>query len=164
MCGVICFLPAAPTPRIGTAIIITGLILFAEATKPTGDQDKISDRPPGRDGKRGSTGGRDAGKKFKPLTPAKKAERDGRPCRYCERPTTTSVPRQPNSYERDHIDPRARGGNNGSENEGDSCFPCNRQKGAKSPEEFEEWLKQRRASEPQRPPPPPPLPRPPRVF
>lgn len=40
------------------------------------------------------------------------------------------------TIERDHIDPGSRGGNNTSENERDSCRTCNREKGARNPDEW----------------------------
>ena len=95
-----------------------------------------SDREPGTDGKKGSTGGPGAGKRFKPETPEQKAENEGANCRYCG-VETTNEPGHPNSRERDHIDPKSRGGNNSSENEGQSCRTCNRSKGARNPDEWE---------------------------
>jgi 5-methylcytosine-specific restriction endonuclease McrA len=95
-----------------------------------------SDREPGTDGKKGSTGGPGAGKIFKPETPEQKAEKEGAKCRYCGVETTNEAG-HPNSRERDHIDPKSRGGNNSSENEGQSCRTCNRSKGARNPDEWE---------------------------
>lgn len=97
---------------------------------------QTSDRPAGPDGKKGSTGGPGAGKRFKPESPETKEAKEGVPCRYCDQPTTNE-PGHGNSRERDHIDPRSRGGNNSSENEGDSCRDCNRSKGARNPDEWQ---------------------------
>jgi 5-methylcytosine-specific restriction endonuclease McrA len=96
---------------------------------------KISNRTPGADGKRGSTGGPGSGKRFPAEPPEVKAEKEGVPCVYCGTPTTNRSG-QPNSRERDHIDPRSRGGNNSPENERDSCRSCNRRKGSKNPDEW----------------------------
>jgi RHS repeat-associated protein len=106
---------------------------LATATKSDGP--KVSDRPPGPDGKSGSTGGPGAGKRFPPESPDARAAKEGVPCRYCDQPTTNK-PGQPNSRERDHIDPRSRDGNNTKENEGDSCRTCNREKGPRNPDEW----------------------------
>lgn len=56
-------------------------------------------------------------------------ERDGEVCRYCG---STEGP-----FEIDHIRPRSRGGSNLPINLGVSCRDCNRDKGAKT---VEEWL------------------------
>ncbi|KOR42812.1 hypothetical protein ADT25_13695 [Xanthomonas oryzae] len=68
--------------------------------------------------------------------PEQKAGKEGIPCAYCGTPTTNK-PGQPNSRERDHIDPKSRGGNNSQENERDSCRTCNREKGSRNPDEWE---------------------------
>jgi RHS repeat-associated protein len=94
-----------------------------------------SDREAGPDGKRGSTGGPGAGKRFPAESPGTKDAKEGVPCRYCGR-ETTNEPGKDNSRERDHIDPRGKGGNNSPENEGDSCRSCNRSKGGRSPDEW----------------------------
>lgn len=54
--------------------------------------------------------------------------RDGDVCAYCE---TTDGP-----FEVDHVFPKSRGGPNTSANLVTSCFPCNRGKGALTPEEW----------------------------
>lgn len=100
-----------------------------------GDGSIVSEREPGSDGKRGSTGGPGAGKRFPKESSENKASKKGVLCEYCGVPTTNTQG-QPNSRERDHIDPRSRGGNNTSENERDSCRTCNREKGAKNPDEW----------------------------
>jgi hypothetical protein len=94
-----------------------------------------SDREAGPDGKRGSTGGPGAGKRFPAESPGTKDAKEGVPCRYCGR-ETTNEPGKDNSRERDHIDPRSKGGHNSPENEGDSCRSCNRSKGGRSPDEW----------------------------
>jgi RHS repeat-associated protein len=99
------------------------------------DEPTTSDRPPGPDGLRGSTGGPGAGRRFPNETPEARADAEGAPCRYCGQ-ETTNEPGNPNSRERDHIDPRSRGGNDSPENEGNSCRTCNRSKGAKNPDEW----------------------------
>lgn len=98
--------------------------------------ESVSDREPGPDGKRGSTGGPGAGRRFPQESPEVRADKEGVPCRYCGVPTTNE-PGRSNSRERDHIDPRSRGGNNSSENEGDACRTCNRSKGARNPDEWQ---------------------------
>jgi RHS repeat-associated protein len=98
---------------------------------------KISDRPPGPDGKIGSTGGPGSGKRFAPESPETKGAKEGVACRYCGQPTT-NTPGQSNSRERDHIEPKSKDGNNSSDNEGDACRTCNRSKGAKTPEQWQE--------------------------
>jgi hypothetical protein len=108
-------------------------VLHEEEATP--DEPKISDREPGPDEKRGSTGGPGAGKRFPAESPEKRAGKEGVPCRYCGKPTTNE-PGKPNSRERDHLDPKSRGGNNSEENEGDSCRSCNRSKGKKNPDEW----------------------------
>ena len=95
----------------------------------------VSDREPGSDGKRGSTGGPGASKRFPKESPEVKSEKEGIPCAYCGTSTTNTYG-LPNSRERDHIDPVSRGGNNSPENERDACRTCNRQKGAKNPDEW----------------------------
>ncbi|WP_234349362.1 RHS repeat-associated core domain-containing protein, partial [Xanthomonas citri] len=95
-----------------------------------------SNRPAGSDGKRGSTGGPGAGKRFPAESPEQKAAKEGVPCAYCGTPTT-NTPGQPNSRERDHIDPKSRRGNNSPENERDSCRTCNREKSSRNPDEWE---------------------------
>jgi RHS repeat-associated protein len=106
------------------------------------DEAVVSDREPGRDGKRGSAGGPGAGKRFPAESPEVRGSKDGVPCTYCDE-ETTNEPGHPNSRERDHIDPRKRGGNDSEENERDSCRTCNRSKGSKSVEEWEEWRRRR---------------------
>lgn len=54
--------------------------------------------------------------------------RDGDVCAYCE---TTCGP-----FEVDHVFPKSRGGPNTSANLVTSCLPCNRSKGALTPEEW----------------------------
>jgi RHS repeat-associated protein len=105
------------------------------ASSPS-SQPQISNRPPGSDGKRGSTGGPGAGKRFPAERPGVKPGKEGVPCGYCGRPTTNS-PGRPGSRERDHIDPKSRGGNNSPDNERDSCRDCNRSKGARNPDEWQ---------------------------
>ncbi|WP_390588230.1 RHS repeat-associated core domain-containing protein [Erythrobacter sp. MTPC3] len=97
---------------------------------------RTSDRLPGPDWKRGSTGGPGSGKRFAPESPETRQANEGVPCRYCGQPTTNS-PGRGNSRERDHIDARSRGGNNTPENEGQSCRDCNRSKGARNPDEWQ---------------------------
>ena len=120
-----------------TIVIIGAMTESADDNQPPESEDgsKTSDREAGSDGKKGSTGGPGEGKRFKPETPEQKAGRKGSPCRYCG-VKTTNQPGRPNSRERDHIDPKSRGGNNSSENEGQSCRGCNRSKGAKNPDEW----------------------------
>ena len=101
----------------------------------SGTDELISDREPGTDGKRGSTGGPGAGKRFRPETPSEREDKEGVPCAYCGTETTNERG-HPNSRERDHIDPKSRGGNNSSENERDACRTCNRSKGARNPDEW----------------------------
>ncbi|MBX3476300.1 MAG: DUF4265 domain-containing protein [Brevundimonas sp.] len=102
---------------------------------PAPDSATPSDRPTGADGKTGSTGGPGAGRRFPAETPEVRAGKEGVPCAYCGQ-ATTNEPGHPNSRERDHIDPRSRGGNNTPENERDSCRTCNRGKGARNPDEW----------------------------
>jgi RHS repeat-associated protein len=123
-----------------TGLAIGGAITWAvnkaqETNSGNSDGAKTSDRPAGPDGKSGSTGGPGEGKRFGQESPDTKADKEGAPCRYCGQPTT-NTPGQPNSRERDHIDPKSRGGNNSPENEGDSCRTCNREKGARNPDEW----------------------------
>jgi RHS repeat-associated protein len=111
----------------------------ADKTKPSAPpsaQPRPSDRPAGPDGKKGSIGGPGAGKRFPAESPGVRGDKEGVPCRYCGRPTTNE-PGSGLSRERDHIDPRSRGGNNEPENEGDACRDCNRGKGARNPDEWE---------------------------
>ena len=105
-----------------------------DGAKPP-DGPKEADREPGSDGKRGSTGGPGEGKRFPAESPDTKGAKEGVPCTYCGRPTTNE-PGKDNSRERDHIDPRSKGGNNSSENERDSCRTCNRSKGARNPDQW----------------------------
>jgi len=84
---------------------------------------------------------RDPSGKFRCVMHADRSQ-DGVPCAYCDE-ETTNEPGHPNSRERDHIDPRSKGGNNTEENERDSCRTCNRSKGSKSVEEWEEWRRRR---------------------
>lgn len=95
----------------------------------------VSDREPGSDGKRGSTGGPGAGKRFPKESPEAKGSKEGVPCVYCGVPTTNTQG-LPNSRERDHIDRKSRGGNNSPENERDACRTCNRDKAARNPDEW----------------------------
>ena len=104
-----------------------------------------STAPPGANGATGATGavptsssgGETAGEKF---TPSDRAADAGRNCVYCGRPTTEQHGRS-NSRETDHGHPRSRGGNREPKNRNPSCRTCNKQKGAKTPEEFKEWQK-----------------------
>jgi len=105
-------------------------------------EETVSDREPGPDGKRGSTGGPGAGKRFGPESPEEREAKEGVPCVYCDQPTTNE-PGHPNSRERDHIDPKVSGGNDSEENERDSCRTCNRSKGSKTVEDWQEWRRQR---------------------
>ncbi len=114
-----------------------------EAT-PANNGPRTTNRPPGSDGRRGSTGGPGSGRRFPRETPEAREAREGTPCRYCDE-RTTNRPGRANSRERDHIDPRSWGGNNSPENEGDSCRTCNRSKGARTPEE---WQGPRRSTDP----------------
>ncbi len=134
VCGPIC----GGIAFFGTAIL-TGYALSEIADD--GDGATSPDREAGSDGKKGSTGGPGAGKRFKPETPEQKAENEGALCRYCGT-ETTNEPGHPNSRERDHIDPKSRGGNNSSENEGQSCRSCNRSKGARNPDEWQPQQKE----------------------
>lgn len=54
--------------------------------------------------------------------------RDGHRCTYCG---IASGP-----FDVDHIKPRSRGGKNSAQNLTTSCVHCNRQKGARTPEEW----------------------------
>ena len=103
--------------------------------EPKKDGDQMSSRPSDSDGKRGSTGGPGEGKRFGSETPEEKADKEGVPCQYCGR-GTTNEPGKENSRERDHIDPKSRGGNNSSENERDSCRTCSRGKSNRNPDEW----------------------------
>ena len=134
--GAITYLNTTPQQRKilgdGFSRFVDGLLRNENSS---GDGSTKSDRKPGADGKSGSTGGPGAGKRFKPESPEVKADKEGVPCRYCGQ-GTTNRPGHPSSRERDHIDPKSRGGNNSPENEGDSCRTCNRSKGAKNPDEW----------------------------
>lgn len=105
--------------------------------------------------RRGSSGGPGAGKRFTPKQRAKDAEKA---CEYCGQGTTEERGK-PNSRETDHIDPRSKGGNNTDKNKGNACRTCNRQKGAKTPEEWKP--PQPKPSDPHPQPNPPPVPEPP---
>ena len=105
-------------------------------------EEVASDRPPGPDGKRGSTGGPGAGKDFPRESPETRESKDGVPCVYCDE-TTTNEYGHPNSRERDHIEPKAKGGNNTPDNERDSCRTCNRSKGSKDVDEWQELRRKR---------------------
>ena len=118
----------------GTAIAATAIAVQNESTES--NDEVVSDREAGSDGKRGSTGGPGAGKRFNPETSEVKEAKEGVSCRYCGTPTTNEQGK-PNSRERDHIDPKSRGGNNSPDNEGDSCRTCNRSKGARNPDEWQ---------------------------
>jgi RHS repeat-associated protein len=139
LCGggpVACGVGVAITAIVGVkAIIDTARTLNERQDNQQSDEPKISDREGGSDGKRGSTGGPGAGKRFPAESPEVRESKEGVPCRYCGKPTT-NTPGQPNSRERDHIDPASRGGNNSQENEGDSCRTCNRGKSSKNPDEW----------------------------
>ncbi|WP_269783555.1 HNH endonuclease [Marinibactrum halimedae] len=144
----ICAVSPACRKAVGNAAsAIVGALLGVAAVESTEDSDtssdepKTSDREPGSDGKKGSTGGPGAGKRFKPEKPEVKESKEGVPCRYCGTKTTNEQGK-PNSRERDHIDPKSRGGNNTPENEGDSCRTCNRSKGARNPDEWQPKQKQ----------------------
>jgi len=152
--GPACPVGAGVGAAIGAAVVIIGgIIIYSEMAddssdssgvapepgtvfdSPNSDDSTTSGREPGTDGKRGSTGGPGEGKRFPRESPETKAGKEGVSCRYCGKETTNKSG-QPNSRERDHIDPKSRGGNNSSENEGDSCRTCNREKGARSPDEW----------------------------
>lgn len=113
-----------------------GPMLQDQADEGSREAPIISDRPIGSDGKQGSTGGVGTGKRFKPESDAVKEGKEGIPCVYCG-VATTNTRGKPNSRERDHIDPKSRGGNNTPENERDSCRTCNRQKGSRNPDEWQ---------------------------
>ncbi|MBO9706654.1 MAG: HNH endonuclease [Caulobacter sp.] len=145
-CGLTIEVGCAPGAAVGAAVgvvvdvavatgVVAGGIYVIDKFIHRNDGAKESDRPAGTDGKKGSTGGPGEGKRFKPESPEVKAGKEGVPCRYCGRPTTNE-PGSGGSRERDHIDPKSRGGNNSPENEGDSCRDCNRGKGAKNPDEW----------------------------
>lgn len=84
----------------------------------------------------GSAGGSSAGKRF---SPDQNNQPEGTPCFYCGTPTTRS--RSPDRYNGDHNIPKARGGNKSPENHIDSCQTCNLSKGARTPEEWYEYLR-----------------------
>ena len=119
--------------------VLKGSLQKSEAPKKepalVNDGSIVSHREPGSDGKRGSTGGPGAGKRFPKESPEARAEKEGIPCAYCGASTTNTYG-LPNSRERDHIDPASRGGNNSPENERDACRTCNREKGANNPDEW----------------------------
>lgn len=104
----------------------------AKPTDPASNAPKPSDRPPGPDGKTGSTGGPGEGKRFPAESPDTKAGKEGVPCAYFGKPTTNE-PGRGNSREQDHIDPKSREGNNSPENERDACRDCNRSNGPAKP-------------------------------
>jgi hypothetical protein len=56
-------------------------------------------------------------------------------CEYCNREITRE-PARPDTFEADHRDPYSRGGETRDENLAATCRTCNRQKGAKTAEEF----------------------------
>jgi 5-methylcytosine-specific restriction endonuclease McrA len=58
------------------------------------------------------------------------------------RSRTTEEPGSEKLHE-DHIIPRSRGGNNTDPNRGPACQTCNLQKGARTPQEWYEWLQDR---------------------
>jgi 5-methylcytosine-specific restriction endonuclease McrA len=94
----------------------------------------LQDLPPG------SAGGDNAGKRFSPA--ARRRYPEGTPCMYCGQ-RTTNQPGLPNSLEGEHVIPSSRGGNTDPENMGPACRTCNRQKGARTPEEWYRWLLQK---------------------
>lgn len=89
----------------------------------------------------GTAGGERAGK---PFTPGGKREIDAAgtapdgsiPCTYCGR-TTTPGTGQGTSIERDHTIPKSQGGNGDPSNGRPTCRDCNRQKGPRSPQQWE---------------------------
>jgi RHS repeat-associated protein len=118
--------------QIGNAAqnVWNGIVHNNEATPPTAVANP--DRTvTGSDGKpiKTSSGGEGAGKKFKPKTPEQRAAAEGKPCVYCGKPMT-SEPGKPNSAQQDHGDARSKGGNNGDNNNNDSCAHCNQSKGS----------------------------------
>jgi len=88
----------------------------------------------------GSSGGQGAGRAFPRLRDPN--DQEGVPCIYCGEPTTRKGPGS-NRLHRDHIIPKSRGGNNSPENKGDACQTCNLDKGARTPEEWYEWMRNR---------------------
>lgn len=84
----------------------------------------------------GSAGGSGAGKRF---SPDQNDQPEGTPFFYCDTPTSRSP--GPHRYNGDHNIPRSRGGNNSPENHINSCQNCNLSKGARTPEEWYEYLR-----------------------
>jgi 5-methylcytosine-specific restriction endonuclease McrA len=56
-------------------------------------------------------------------------------CAYCGKELTNETGK-PNSKEYDHVKPYLQGGDSSSGNIKDACRTCNRQKGARTPEEW----------------------------
>jgi 5-methylcytosine-specific restriction endonuclease McrA len=83
--------------------------------------------------RKGSKGGRTAGKRFKPSDRKKDAGKD---CIYCGQ-ETTEEPGHPNSRETDHIYPGSRGGNANDRNRAPACRTCNRSKSDRTPDEWQ---------------------------
>ena len=84
----------------------------------------------------GSAGGPGAGLPF-PRSLGKQ-EPEGVPCLYCGQPTTREP--GPKQFNREHVIPRSRGGNNSPENYVPACRTCNLQKGPRTPEEWYIWF------------------------
>ena len=93
----------------------------------------------------GSTGGPGSRKRIDPKTRENERQASGNKCIYCGRPTTNE-PGKPNSSQADHMQPKAGDrnggppGNNTSENTGNGCAECNRDKSNKS---LWQWVKDR---------------------
>ncbi len=84
--------------------------------------------------KSGSSGGDGAGKGFSKKIKELAREESGDTCVFCG--TKTSSDPSPERSEIDHAIPKSRGGNNTINNAQNTCRTCNRQKGAKTTEEF----------------------------
>ena len=119
-------------PRYGDALLSAGLLALG-----------VIDPTPGNIGKRvtkglgpkaGSAGNDGAKKAFSNKIKDQARAESNNTCVFCG--TTTTREPGPTRSEIDHAIPKSRGGNNTLENAQNTCRACNRQKGAKTTDEF----------------------------
>ena len=84
--------------------------------------------------KAGSAGGKGTGKGFSNKVKDQAREESNNTCVFCGTKTTRKP--GPDRSEIDHSIPKSRDGNNSIENAQNTCRTCNRQKSAKTSQEF----------------------------
>lgn len=133
---------ASPIPGTGQALKGLRLAKTLDKVKDTSDTLKGLDNARGfvpKSGpKVGSAGGNGAGKGFSDKVKDQARQESNDTCVFCGTKTTQQP--GPTRSEIDHSIPKSRNGNNTLDNAQNTCRTCNRQKGAKTTQEYQDWL------------------------